>query len=103
MSTTSHVQTYLSPPTKIKCPNSKCAQDLYYYPPTKINDVKTPLNLSCAACGNIFPPANEPSRDAFSKISIAQSHYETLGVERSATPDEISRAYRKKSLQCHPD
>ena len=30
-------------------------------------------------------------------------HYQTLGVTRNATPDEIKRAYRKLASQHHPD
>ena len=29
--------------------------------------------------------------------------YEVLGVKRDATPEEVRRAYRKKSMACHPD
>lgn len=34
---------------------------------------------------------------------MASNLYETLGLSRNATPDQIRKAYRRKALETHPD
>jgi DnaJ-class molecular chaperone len=34
---------------------------------------------------------------------IRRTHYQVLGVSRSAPPSEIAAAYRRALFHCHPD
>lgn len=102
----SPLPTYLSPPTKSKCPS--CNIELYLFPVTTINDVKTSVQYTCASCKHCFSPVesirtDESVSEKMSNLSVSVTLYDILGVERIATPEDIARAYRKKSLQCHPD
>ncbi|CAD8105081.1 unnamed protein product [Paramecium sonneborni] len=36
-------------------------------------------------------------------IIIMKNHYDILGLERNAQPNQIKKAYHKLALQCHPD
>src|SRR3954471_16036594 len=35
--------------------------------------------------------------------TMKRDYYETLGVEKSANPEAIKKAFRKLAMECHPD
>lgn len=50
-----------------------------------------------ATCPRIPTPGPDPAN-----YTVAD-HYQTLGVDRSASPEDIKRAYRRLASQHHPD
>lgn len=45
---------------------------------------------------------NSSTSTAASNASDVVCYYELLGIELTATPEEIKKAYRSKALQLHP-
>ena len=60
----------------------------------------TPTRFPRPDIGTGVPPTPPTTS---TKCASGSTHYETLGVDKYATIEQINRAYRIKSRLCHPD
>ena len=62
------------------------------------------INRPAAAHDSIDPPPPPPKRKQGHEIyERGPNYYQQLQVARSSTPLEIKKAYKKQSLELHPD
>jgi len=61
--------------------------------------VRLDLAFLLCCCKAILGPLHSPKDGGTGNSDF----YQLLGVERDASPEDIKRAYKRQSLQMHPD
>jgi hypothetical protein len=65
---------------------------------------KLQLHLLAFVFAAFLPPKSKPDDSSSKDESTEESdYYKVLGLQKSCTQEEIRKAYKKKSLQYHPD
>lgn len=118
---------------RVACPVPTCKVSVEYARPSNaalqahVGPMQGSFQVQCCACGTKFEPPGAagrvrearaaagngshkqvPSGKRTRRIGTDESpldmtYYESLGIQASATSDDIKRAYRKRAIQLHPD